>query len=114
MIRTIVVSPEAERDIIEIYVRGMRDFGASQANRYEAMLRRAIEFDLHDFPHAGVSREDLGDGIRSLYRGAPYIPYLVNGETLQIIRILPERMNTLPQHFETTPPKGGSSDSSNP
>ncbi len=93
MIARVVLSPEAEDDVINVYIRGIMKFGLSQADRYEAMLRQAIDDDLANFPNMGIARPELGPNIRSLYRGAHHIYYYVEGDTLKIARILPDRMN---------------------
>ncbi len=89
----IVVSPEAESDIIGIYVSGIRAFGLNQADRYETMLRQAIEQDLAAFPRIGLARPDLGQGIYSLHRGAHHDYYRLEDRDLWIVRILSDRMD---------------------
>jgi toxin ParE1/3/4 len=93
MISQIVLSPAAEADIIDIFVRGITSFGLSQADTYEAMLRQAIETELVNHPYLGVARPELGREIRCLYRGAHHIYYCAEGTILKIVRILPDRMN---------------------
>lgn len=93
MIARIVLSPQAEADIIDIYIGGITEFGIAQANTYETMLPHAIEDELTMHPNMGVARPELGRNVRALYRGAHHINYCVDGDVLKIVRILPGRMN---------------------
>lgn len=92
-IARIFLSPEAEIDIVEIYIAGIRSFGPRQADRYELLLRRAIEQDIAEFPGIGLARPELGKEVRSVFRGAHHIYYSVKGADLMIVRILHARMN---------------------
>ena len=93
MISHIVLSPDAEDDIIEIYRSGIANFGIGQADAYEAMLRHSVKIELAFHPFIGIARPELGHDIRALYRGAHHIYYRVEGDTLTIIRIVSGRMN---------------------
>lgn len=98
----IVVSPEAESDIIGMYVSGIRTFGLHQADRYETMLKLAIEQDLAEFPRIGLARPELGSGIHSLRRGAHHIYYRLEGHELWIVRILSDRMDVQPDQLNAS------------
>ena len=81
------LSNEAETDLIRIHQRGVREFGEARADQYfQAFFRRFEELARNPMLYPAV------DNIRAGYRrsvcGADSIYYRVNGQDVDIMRIL--------------------------
>lgn len=85
-------SPSAERDLVDITDYTLAQHGAAQTIAYldaiEAAFRR-----LADHPQIGVARHDLRPGLRSFPCGEHRIFYLVQGETVLVVRVLHKAMD---------------------
>lgn len=57
------LSRKAEDDIIQLYLRGARDFGVAQAERYYAGLEAIFSF-LADYPLAARERLEIHPPVR--------------------------------------------------
>ena len=81
----------AEEDIIDIYRRGMEDFGETQADSYHAMLEKSFE-RLALFPQMARERRELRPPVRVHPVGAHVILYLIeNDRDILIVRIRHQR-----------------------
>jgi toxin ParE1/3/4 len=85
----LVVSTGAKRDVEIEWVHLAEMSGRLEvANRFREALERAF-LSLQHTPFLGRSRsEDLKHGLRSLAVKKYLVLYLVNGETVNIIRVL--------------------------
>lgn len=70
------LSRAAEDDIIALYLDGVRQFGAAQADRYLTELERAFDF-LSAHPFAARERTEITPPIRCHAHGAHIVIYLV-------------------------------------
>lgn len=93
----IVLRPAAERDLEAIAVYTRKQWGNQQAKRYITALRMDIE-SLASFPmRHTIYRSDQHE-FRKLLSGHHLIFYVVDETTVQIIRVLHERMD-IKQHL---------------
>lgn len=88
----VVLRPEAERDIADIADYTIVQWGRSQARRYVVELRGAIE----RLSTTGA-RHPLADpqfpGMRRMRQRHHLVYYLIDGTTVDVIRVLHERMD---------------------
>lgn len=88
----VLLLPAVGRDLDAIAVYTTQQLGAGQARHYLAAMRASIS-SLADFPLSNPAYRSDGKDFRKLFCGHHLIFYLVIGETVQIIRILHERMD---------------------
>ncbi|MED5440137.1 MAG: type II toxin-antitoxin system RelE/ParE family toxin [Pseudomonadota bacterium] len=89
------VSSEAENDLLSIWLYIAADQPIN-ADRFLDKLLVAIE-RLAEFPLLGVEREELANGVRSLYVDRYVIYYVVSDASLSIVRVLSSDMDS--QHY---------------
>jgi toxin ParE1/3/4 len=77
----------AEEDIIDAYVRGARDFGEAQAERYHAGLMRALEFVATN-PLAARERAEYTPPVRMHFYEAHVVVYVLKEDHILIVRVL--------------------------
>ena len=81
------LSYKAKRDLARIYWRGVKEFGELQANHYyEALSQRFA--DITEAPYKYPSVDHIREGYRRSVCGADSIYYRVNGEVIEIMRLL--------------------------
>lgn len=86
------VSSEAENDLLSIWLYIAADQPIN-ADRFLDKLLVAIE-RLAEFPLLGVEREELANGVRSLYVDRCVIYYVVSDASLSIVRVLSADMDS--------------------
>lgn len=86
------VSFEAENDLLSIWLYIAADQPIN-ADRFLDKLLVAIE-RLAEFPLLGVEREELANGVRSLYVDRYVIYYVVSDASLSIVRVLSADMDS--------------------
>jgi toxin ParE1/3/4 len=80
-------SPDAEKDLDEIQIYTIRNFGLRQSRDYKRKLLIAVE-NICEFPYSG---RKLGSILSNIYRyevEKHVIFYKVTGDNIRIIRIL--------------------------
>ena len=92
MTRNILYRPEAIADIEDIAEYTTERWGPSQARSYIAALRKDIE-SLTEFALRYPMHESSQLGLRRMNSGHHLVFYLVTDQTIDIIRILHERMD---------------------
>jgi toxin ParE1/3/4 len=91
------LSEAARADLIEIDDYGSERFGDDASDAYQ----RAIDLiltRLEDYPLLGEARPDYGAGIRCIVHKSHRILYRVEGEWVEIARIL-HHSRDVPQHL---------------
>lgn len=88
----ILKSPEAETDLENIWLYSFETWGESQADRYYDKLIAGIDSLLAN-PLSGQERDSIRKGYRSIQINRHVVYYRLQGETIDIVRILHERMN---------------------
>jgi len=90
--RTIHISAEAERDLIEIRQFGLKQWDAGRADKYLDELDDGIQL-LADNPELGSGRDYVRAGYRVLSLSRHAIDYTVAPSTIHIVRVLHEEMD---------------------
>ena len=81
------ITVAADRDIIELYVLGANQFGASQSERYVDDLFDTFEL-LADNPRMARERLELNPPMRLHPHRAHIIAYTIHEEGILIVRVL--------------------------
>ena len=87
----VVKSPEAETDFEDIWLYSFEKWSEDQADRYYDELIDGIN-KLIDNPMLGKSREYVRRDYRSLQINRHVIYYRLQGEVIDIVRVLHEHM----------------------
>lgn len=90
--REVILRPEAERDIEDIADYTLSQWGADQARQYVTDLRRAIEKLTSTAGHYATN-DTLFPGLRKLRCGQHRVYFLVENATVDVVRVLHERMD---------------------
>lgn len=88
----IVLSREADQDLIDILQYTLATWGAAQMDAYTAAIDKGLTL-LARNPRLGRARNDLFPGCRSFQVEQHTIFYRVDEIALSIARILHQRMN---------------------
>ena len=83
----LTVSPEAASDIESIVAYGTERWGYEAAEAYSRGLRHQIG-DLPEHPLRYAEMENVGQGVRSFAHRRHRVFYIVDSDTVLIIRIL--------------------------
>ena len=83
----LILSPSAIRDLQEISDYTHQTWGAEQEDRYLKGLWSKLA-EIQSSPESSQLRKDLAKGCRSARHEKHVIFFSINGQTLQIIRIL--------------------------
>ena len=86
------LSVKAEEDLTEIYTFGILQFGFSQAQKYVSSLEQTI-LKLAQAPFLGKDSSVLFPGLREFSHKSHMIFYLVQEESILIVRILHQSRN---------------------
>jgi toxin ParE1/3/4 len=82
----------AERDLIEIYLFGVAEFGAKQADRYADEMAAKLALTAGN-PSFGADYTFVQTGLRRAEYGAHAIYYRQTGAGILVLRILHRRMD---------------------
>jgi toxin ParE1/3/4 len=90
----------AERDFKEIFIYTIGRWGESQAQKYQAVIRKSIAI-IEKKPYGALTRsqDHILAGLRSIRVGKHYIFFEVEEEYITILRILHGNMDFV-GHFE--------------
>lgn len=86
------LTPEAENDLIEIYVYGFLNFGETQAEIYVSKLEECFEL-LGNAPLICRERTEFTPPVRIHHRGRHLVIYVLQDDRILIIRVLHESMD---------------------
>ena len=84
---TVVWSPQAESDLLEIWEYLAREVSTEVADRRVRQIADACD-QLQRFPFRGRPRDDLGPGLRSILSQPHLVFYRVARDHIEIVRIL--------------------------
>jgi toxin ParE1/3/4 len=82
----------ADEDIIDLYVRGVQDFGNVAAERYIDGLFSTFEM-LAENPHMARERGELNPPVRLHPYGSHIVAYVPRDHEILIVRVLHNRRN---------------------
>lgn len=88
----LVIAPAAKDDLKNIYQFGLSRWGQLQSDNYLENLKSQLWL-LTEQPLLGVERAELLPGIRSLPIESHILFYSVNGNKIEIIRVLHGRQD---------------------
>lgn len=88
----LVIRPRARDDLKQIWRYSFDQWGELQADSYLEKLHKGLQ-RLRSHPEIGVSREQIRPGYRALQIGQHQFYYRVGEETIEIVRVLHERMD---------------------
>lgn len=86
------ITPEAESDLVDIWVYTFTKWGADQADTYLDLLERGIN-QLIDHPELGVDYSHVLPGYRQLHQEHHLIFYRLEKSNIVIVRVLHESMD---------------------
>lgn len=89
---TVIWSPEADFDLLEIWRWGAKHFSSEIADAHAQDILR-LTANLQDAPLLGRSRDDLLGGIRSVVVYPTVVFYRVATDTVEIVRVVDGRKN---------------------
>ena len=92
MTRKLVVANAAKQDLVEIGEYTERTWGHAQKQRYLEQISKRFAA-LRENPNIGSPRNDIRAGYRVLRSGRHLIFYLTSEDTIEIVRILHDRMD---------------------
>jgi toxin ParE1/3/4 len=95
--RLVLLSPEAEQDLLSIWHFGAAEWSPEQADRHVRDLDDMFE-RLRDDPKLGHKRDELIAGLRSISIKPHLIFYTQTPQTISIVRVLHQRFDTI-MHF---------------
>jgi len=81
------LSPEAERDLLEIALYGLEHFGLEQSEHYRDALKTRFQ-ELADNPLQYPAVEHIRQGYRRSVCGSHSIYFRIEGQGVAIMRIL--------------------------
>jgi toxin ParE1/3/4 len=93
-------TPEAENDLIGIYVYGFKSFGEGQAEKYFSEMEGCFQL-LSETPLICRERTEFTPPVRIHHHGRHLIIYVIRDDFILIIRILHDSMD-LPRHLSST------------
>ena len=86
----IILSPEADRDLLEIWERLSQAISAAIADKQLREIERLC-LAISDWPEYGRSREDVRKGLRSVPVGRYVVFYRPTNDAVELVRVLDER-----------------------
>ena len=85
------LTPDAQSDLIDIHRYTLKQWGATQSQKYLSELRQTIRL-LTETPSLGKSRPDVGEDVLSFPHVSHVIFYLVHERQLVVFGVLHKRM----------------------
>ena len=92
-------TPEADNDLIGIYVYGFKSFGEEQAEKYFSELEDCFQL-LSETPLICRERTEFTPPVRIHPHGRHLVIYVLRGDLILIVRVLHVSMD-LPQHLSS-------------
>lgn len=93
MPKTYLLSPAADQDLVDIWTYSAQHWGKAQANQYLKDLE-ACFLSLLKSPTLGKQRPEIRQGYASICQHKHVIFYRVQHQTIEIARILHQRMGS--------------------
>jgi toxin ParE1/3/4 len=91
----LVLSPAAKRDLKEISVYTLKQWGIEQADRYTYQLENALKTAAEN-PYLGAAFTDIRHGYRKIIVETHRVYYRVENDSVTIIRILHQSRDSGP------------------
>ena len=97
---TYKLTPDADDDLIEIYVHGFLNFGETQAEKYFSELEDCFEV-LSNAPLICRERTEFTPPVRIHHHGRHLVIYVIQDDRILIVRVLHDSMD-IPRHLSST------------
>jgi toxin ParE1/3/4 len=81
------LSEEALQALEEIYLYGLQQYGEWQADLYQRQFEDSFQL-LADFPYAGASCDEFGEGVRKFKSNKHYVFYQIYEDHVYIGQLL--------------------------
>ena len=88
------LAPAAERDLINIALYGMEQFGIEQSEQYRDKLKQRF-LELAEAPLMYPAVDDLREGYRRSVCGVHSIYYRIYADYVEIVRVLGRQNTTI-------------------
>lgn len=88
--RRLVWSDEAEEDLLAVWRYGVDEWSPAKADAHLQDIEHTCDM-LRDLPELGRARDDLMRGVRSILCNPQIIFYRISGDTVEIMRVRPQR-----------------------
>jgi toxin ParE1/3/4 len=82
----------AEKDLIDIWVFTYNQWGEAKADSYLDELEESFNL-IAENPYIGTANNDIRKGYRQYHANRHIIFYVINNETINIIRVLYDQVN---------------------
>lgn len=89
---TVLISPQAQRDLQDILQYTKETWGTKQKNKYKAILTKGIK-NLGETPRIGKPKTEISPNHRVLHIESHLIVYKILKNEVQIVRILHKKMD---------------------
>ncbi|MEX1666636.1 type II toxin-antitoxin system RelE/ParE family toxin [Zhongshania arctica] len=86
------ITPEAESDLVDIWVYTCNEWGVDQADKYLDQLERGIN-QLIDYPELGLDYSHVLPGYRQLHQEHHLVFYRLEKHYILIVRVLHENID---------------------
>ena len=96
---TYKLTPDADDDLIEIYVHGFLNFGETQAEKYFSELEDCFEV-LSNAPLICRERTEFTPPVRIHHHGRHLVIYVIQDDRILIVRALHDSMD-IPRHLSS-------------
>ncbi|ODT16433.1 MAG: hypothetical protein ABS35_28385 [Kaistia sp. SCN 65-12] len=90
------LTPDAQRDINDIFVYGVLTYGLAASDRYSSGLQDAID-RLAVYPMLGTAHDDITPPVRLLRHDSHHILYAIRDSELLVLRVLHGSVDWLSQ-----------------
>ena len=90
--RRVIILPDAEADIVNIWHQTIDRWGFNQAVKYDAMIQSRIE-GLGSNPTASRAAEEVAPGLRRALAGSHVVFFREEDEVVTVLRVLHQGMD---------------------
>lgn len=84
---SLIVSPEAQADVIDILQFTLEEWGLQQTEKYKTVLENAFS-TIHHNPHLGHKRSDIPPKYRAFQAGQHIVVYRIKENIIYVVRVL--------------------------
>lgn len=94
----LVISPQAKRDLEEIYAYTAANWGKTRAETYLDQLEAGFH-QIIDHPESGRPRPEIKADYRALVKEKHVIFYRISGKEIHVLGVLHSRMDIAGRQF---------------
>ncbi|MEQ8368275.1 MAG: type II toxin-antitoxin system RelE/ParE family toxin [Roseicyclus sp.] len=90
--KDVIILPDAEADILDIWDYGLTEWGVEQAIRYDAEIQKRIE-GLATGLTASRAVDEIAPGLRRALAGRHVVFFREDAAAVTVVRVLHQRMD---------------------